>query len=68
MFTPRLSLHTQTTSLVYGDELRDHRRFYHDHLRLSALPAHHPLISDGVHTLLKSMVETPDDFLHHLKL
>ena len=59
---------TQTISLDYGDELRAHRRIYHDYLRPPSLQTHHPLIKAGVDVLLQSLANSPDKFLDHFKL
>ncbi len=55
--------------MPYGERFRKHRRWMHDAVgtreRLTAL---RPLQLRGVHTLLRNLLRSPEDFVEHLHL
>ena len=54
--------------MEYGDYWRQHRRLFHQHFRPVAVPQYHSRQAKGVRRLLRSLLDTPEDFLKHIRL
>ncbi|KIJ68344.1 hypothetical protein HYDPIDRAFT_82083 [Hydnomerulius pinastri MD-312] len=55
------------SSMPYGPRWRDHRSLFHRHFRRLLTSNHHPNIIKETHTTLRNLLDTPDDFGHHLR-
>ncbi|PCH43276.1 cytochrome P450 [Wolfiporia cocos MD-104 SS10] len=51
----------------YGDRWRERRRIFHQHFHPSAALQHRPKALKGARVLLYRLLETPDDFMTHLR-
>ena len=53
--------------LPYGVSWRRHRRSFHQHFNINAVSKYLPIQRREVHTFLRRLLDTPDDFLHHIR-
>ncbi|KZT03231.1 cytochrome P450 [Laetiporus sulphureus 93-53] len=51
----------------YGDRWRERRRVFHQHFHLTAALQYRPRALKGARTLLRRLLENPDDFMIHLR-
>ena len=51
----------------YTDEWRDHRKMFNQHFKPAAIPAYHPVMAQQVRRLLSLLLETPEEFLSHIR-
>ncbi|KDQ55456.1 hypothetical protein JAAARDRAFT_336883 [Jaapia argillacea MUCL 33604] len=56
-----------TGLMPYGDKWRQHRRLVHQKFRAEAISQYHPVIMKNVHSALRNILATPEDFLVHLR-
>lgn len=53
--------------MVYGDRWRIHRKAFHDVFRPEAAMHFRPIQLRSMHALLRKLVESPEDFVTHLR-
>ena len=53
--------------LPYGLWWRKHRRSFHDFFNVNALSKYQPIQRREVHAFLRRLLDTPDNFLHHVR-
>ena len=53
--------------LPYGVWWRRHRRSFHQFFNINAVPKYQPIQRRGVHAFLRRLLDTPDNFLLHIK-
>ena len=53
--------------LPYGVWWRRHRRSFDQHFNINAVSKYLPIQRREVHTFLRRLLDTPDDFLHHIR-
>ena len=53
--------------LPYGSGWRRHRRSFHDFFNINMVPKYLPIQRREVHALLRRLLDTPDNFLHHIR-
>ena len=53
--------------LPYGMWWRRHRRSFHQFFNINAVPKYLPIQRREVHALLRRLLDTPDNFLHHIR-
>jgi hypothetical protein len=46
---------------------RRHRKSFHDFFNVNAMPKYLPIQRREVHTFLHRLLDTPDNFLHHVR-
>ncbi|KAJ3553127.1 hypothetical protein NM688_g3783 [Phlebia brevispora] len=51
----------------YGDRWRDTRRAFHQYYNSNQVPNYHPTVVRNTRKMLASLLETPDDFMTHLR-
>ncbi|KAH9929328.1 cytochrome P450 [Fomitopsis serialis] len=51
----------------YGDRWRERRRVFHQHFHPAAALQHRPRALKGARVLLNRLLDTPDDFMGHLR-
>lgn len=51
----------------YGDNLKKSRQLLHRHLQLSVVPEYYPILESSTHKLLEGLLNTPDDFVEHVR-
>nr|BAL05118.1 cytochrome P450 [Phanerodontia chrysosporium] len=51
----------------YDDEWREYRKLFHQHFRPSAVPQYHHKQTKAVRRLLQLLLDTPENFLAHLR-
>ncbi|EKM55880.1 uncharacterized protein PHACADRAFT_209392 [Phanerochaete carnosa HHB-10118-sp] len=51
----------------YGDAWREYRRLFHHHFRPMAVPQYHHKQTKAVRRLLHLLLDTPDDFMKHIR-
>lgn len=54
------------SSMPYGDKWRAHRRLFNKHFRPEMVHTYYPIQTKEVHTLLRSLVHSPDQFSKHV--
>ncbi|KAK2467643.1 hypothetical protein APHAL10511_000498 [Amanita phalloides] len=55
-------------ALNYGESWRRHRRTFHEYFQLNAVERYRPAEIREAHALLRNLLNTPDNFLRHLRL
>ncbi|KAI0318406.1 CyP450 monooxygenase [Amylostereum chailletii] len=53
--------------LPYGERWRSMRRAFHTYFQPSATPTFHPLLLKAAHTVLRNLLEQPEDYHQHLR-
>ena len=53
--------------LPYGAWWRRHRRSFHQYFNISVVSKYLPIQRREVHAFLRRLLDTPDDFLHHIE-
>lgn len=53
--------------LPYGDDWREHRRLFHEHFRVSAMPQYHSKQANAARKLLVLLLDSPQNFASHLR-
>ncbi|KAF9002580.1 cytochrome P450 [Cyathus striatus] len=53
--------------LPYGDWWRVHRRTFHEHFRQNAVGRYQPIQQREALAMLRRLLDTPDNFLHHVR-
>ena len=51
----------------YGTRWRRHRRAFHQYFNPSAVVAYKQAGKLEVHRFIQRLIDTPDDFLHHIR-
>lgn len=51
----------------YGDHWRERRRIFHQHFHPTAALQYRPRAIHGARVLIQRLLETPDDFMMHLR-
>ncbi|GJE96466.1 cytochrome P450 [Phanerochaete sordida] len=59
--------HRNIAVIAYGEAWRARRRLFHQHFRQQAMPNYHVKLAKGAHTLLRLLLESPNDFLKHIR-
>jgi len=44
-----------------------HRRAFHEHFRLNVVKKYQPVQAREVHALLSRLLESPENFMHHIR-
>ena len=55
------------SSMPYGDTWRRHRRLFHNHFNPSASLIYRDVQMKEAHSLLRSLVDNPEDFARHIR-
>lgn len=55
------------TFIPYGPWWRKHRRTFHEHFHHNAVTKYQPIQQREVHTFLRRLLVTPDNFFHHIR-
>ncbi|PSS38121.1 hypothetical protein PHLCEN_2v28 [Hermanssonia centrifuga] len=53
--------------MQYGERWRESRRAFHQHFHPGVIPKYYPRTVKGVRELLLRLLETPDDFMGHMR-
>jgi hypothetical protein len=53
--------------LPYGVWWRRHRRSFHQYFNINAVSKYQPIQRQEVHAFLRRLLDTPDNFLHHIR-
>ena len=53
--------------MPYGLSWRRHRRSFHSFLNVNAVSKYQPIHRREVHAFLRRLLDTPDNFLHHVR-
>ncbi|KAH9941402.1 cytochrome P450 [Amylocystis lapponica] len=53
--------------MKYGEQWREYRRVFHQHFNASASRRHQPKSAEGARELLRRLLESPDEFMEHLR-
>ena len=53
--------------LSYGALWRRHRKTFHQHFDIDTLSKYMPIQRREVHALLRRLLDTPENFLHHIR-
>ncbi|GJE96484.1 cytochrome P450 [Phanerochaete sordida] len=67
MFTDITGWHRNWALWPYDDGYKAHKKAFAQHFRPEALPKYHATQVKGVHTLLKSILDSPDAFHAHVE-
>ena len=51
----------------YGMWWRRHRKSFHQHLNINVVSKYQPIQKREVHAFLRRLLDTPDNFLHHIR-
>ncbi|EKM55886.1 uncharacterized protein PHACADRAFT_121872 [Phanerochaete carnosa HHB-10118-sp] len=63
----RTGFHRNWAMMPYGENWRNHRRLFHQHFRPQAINLYHDQILKGARILIQLLLESPDDFLGHVR-
>ncbi|KAF9240868.1 cytochrome P450 [Melanogaster broomeanus] len=55
------------SSMPYGPRWRDHRTLFHRHFRRHLTSNYHPVVLKETHTTLRNLLESPDQYAHHIR-
>ncbi|PBL03455.1 cytochrome P450 [Armillaria gallica] len=58
---------TMFTFMRYSSWWRKHRRMFHEHFQLRAVPAYYPVQMKATSVLLQQLLESPDETFHHVR-
>ena len=53
--------------LPYGELWRRHRRLFHHFFNVNAVSKYQPIQRREVHAFLRRLLDTPDNFFHHIR-
>ena len=53
--------------MPYGPWWRRHRRLFHEYFHPNAVTKYQPIQRQEVQAFLRRLLDTPDDFLHHIR-
>jgi cytochrome P450 len=53
--------------MPYGPRWRRHRRVFHDHFNPGVISKYHPTLHRETRALLRRLLETPEDFMRHIR-
>ena len=53
--------------LPYGEEWRRRRRAFHQYFNINAVSNYLPIQRREVHAFLRRLLDTPENFLHHVR-
>ena len=53
--------------IEYGSRWRNWRKVFHTYFNAQAAEVFHPIELKGTHRLLRNLLATPDDFVHHMR-
>jgi len=53
--------------LPYGMWWRKHRKSFHEYFHMNAVSKYLPIQRREVHAFLRRLLDTPDNFLHHIQ-
>ena len=53
--------------MPYGLWWRKHRRLFHEYFHRNAVAKHKPIQRQEVQAFLRRLLDTPDDFFHHIR-
>ena len=54
-------------NLPYGPSWRRHRRSFHNFFNINAVSKYQPIQRREVHAFLRRLLDTPDNFFHHIR-
>lgn len=53
--------------MEYGDDWQEHRRIFQQEFNPRKLPSFHPRITKEVRTMVRSLLESPEEFVEHIR-
>ena len=56
-----------TPFLAYNTLWRKHRKLFHEYFQPNVVSKYQPIQRREVHTFLRRLLVTPDNFLHHIR-